>query len=193
MEKEIRSIIKESIAVKEKLCQDDLIAAIEKLAQSVMACLKNGGKVILFGNGGSAADAQHIAAELVGRFTQERKALPALALNCNSSNLTAISNDYEFAQVFTRQIEALGKSGDLAIGISTSGSSANVVAGISRARELGMKTAALIGAKGANLATMTDIVIFVPSFNTARIQEAHITIGHIICELVEKSFLEKKQ
>ncbi len=189
MEKEVRAILNESIAVKEKLREDDLITSIVKLVELVVACLKNGGKVILFGNGGSAADSQHIAAELVGRFTQERKALAAIALNCNSSNLTAISNDYDFKQVFARQIEGLGRNLDLAIGISTSGSSPNVLAGISCAKEIGMRTACLTGEKGEKLARTVDVSVCVPSKNTARIQEAHITIGHIICELTEKAFL----
>ena len=189
MKEKIKSILNESIAVKEKLCQDKLIASISKLTELVIACLKNGGKIILFGNGGSAADAQHIAAELMGRFTQERKALAAIALTCNSSNLTAISNDYDFKQVFVRQIEGLGKKRDLAIGISTSGTSANVLAGISCASEMGMKTAALTSKSGQKLAKMVDVAVSVPCKNTARIQEAHITIGHIICELAEKAFL----
>ncbi|MBL7091883.1 MAG: D-sedoheptulose 7-phosphate isomerase [Candidatus Omnitrophica bacterium] len=189
MEEEIRSILKESIAVKEKLCRDDLIASIEKLAEAAVTCLRKGGKVILFGNGGSAADSQHIAAELVGRFTRERKALAAIALSCNSSNLTSISNDYGFKEVFARQIEGLGRNADLAIGISTSGSSPNVLAGISCAKAMGMRTACLTGEGGGELAKKVDLSVCVPSKNTARIQEAHITIGHIICELTEKAFL----
>jgi len=189
MKKEIRAIINESIAVKEKLLEDALIAPIIGLTKAVISCLKKGGKIILFGNGGSAADAQHIAAELVGRFIKERKALAAIALSCNSSNLTSIGNDYDFKQVFARQIEGLGKSKDLAIGISTSGSSDNVLAGIFRAKTMAMKTAALTGGAGNKLAGIVDISVCVPSKNTARIQEAHITIGHIICELTEKAFL----
>lgn len=189
MKKQIVSILNENIGVKEKLCQDDLVTSISKLVELVVTCLKNGGKVILFGNGGSAAEAQHIAAELVGRFTQERKALACVALSCNTSNLTAIGNDYGFEQIFARQIEGLGNNKDLAIGISTSGRSPNVLAGISCAKGMGMKTAALSGEKDTKLATMVDVAICVPSKNTARIQEAHLTIGHIICELAEKAFL----
>ncbi|MBL7084736.1 MAG: D-sedoheptulose 7-phosphate isomerase [Candidatus Omnitrophica bacterium] len=188
MKEKIKAIINESIAVKEKI-RADLVPSIIKLVNMVIACLKEGGKVILFGNGGSAADAQHITAELVGRFTQERKALAAIALSCNSSNLTSISNDYDFKQVFARQIEALGQKKDLAIGISTSGTSANVIAGILKAKKMGMKTAALTAEKGKELAYLVDLPIPIPSKNTARIQEAHITIGHIICELTEKAFL----
>ncbi len=189
MKERIKGILKEGIAVKERLSQDDLVASIEKLVELAVSSLKSGGKVILFGNGGSAADAQHIAAELVGRFTEERKALAAIALSCNSSNLTSISNDYGFEQIFTRQIEALGKPQDLAIGISTSGTSPNVLAGISCAKKMGMKTACLSGKKSDKLAKMAELAVCVPSSETARIQEAHITIGHIICELTEKAFL----
>jgi D-sedoheptulose 7-phosphate isomerase len=192
MKEEIRAIINESIAVKEKLLEDALIIPIVELAKSVISCLKKGGKIILLGNGGSAADAQHIAAELIGRFIKERRALAAIALSCNSSNLTSISNDYNFKQVFARQIEGLGKSKDLAIGISTSGNSPNVTAGISCAKALGMRTAALTGKAGNKLAGIVDISVCVPSKDTARIQEAHITIGHIICELTEKAFLDQK-
>jgi D-sedoheptulose 7-phosphate isomerase len=188
MKKRIIDSIKESVAVKEELCRDDLVSAIANLVELAVACLKKGGKIILFGNGGSAADAQHIAAELIGRFTKERKSLAAIALGCNSSNLTCISNDYDFKQVFARQIEGLGQKSDLAIGISTSGTSPNVLAGISRAKKMGMKTAMLTGERNQKLAKTVDVSISVPSKNTARIQEAHITIGHIICELVEKSF-----
>lgn len=189
MEEKVRAILNESIAVKQKL-QQDKIGAIIKLAELVVACLKNGGKIILFGNGGSAADSQHIAAELVGRFTRERKSLSAIALSCNSSIITSISNDYDFKQVFARQIEGLGQVRDLAIGISTSGHSPNILAGISKAKDMGMKTAALTGKEGEQLASLVDVSICVPSKNTARIQEAHITIGHIICELAEESFLD---
>ncbi len=188
-EEEIRSIIKQSIAVKEGLCRDDLLASIAKLTGLVIACLKRGGKIILFGNGGSAADSQHIAAELIGRFTRERRALAAIALSCNNSNLTSIANDYDFKQVFARQIEGLGRREDLAIGISTSGASPNVLAGVSYAKKIGMKTACLSGQKSKQLSKKVDVSVCVPSKNTARIQEAHITIGHIICELAEQSFL----
>jgi len=187
MKDKIKSILSENIALKEKVCRDDLVASIAKLVELVVACLKNGGKVILFGNGGSAADAQHIAAELVGRFTQERKALPAVALNCNTSILTCIANDYGFEQIFARQLEGLAKDKDLIIGISTSGNSPNVIAAISKAKEMGLKSAALTGEAGLKLTEMADLAICVPSKNTARIQEAHITIGHIICELTEKA------
>lgn len=189
MKEQIKAIFEESKSLQEKLMGDDIVEAIAKLAQSIKACIGEGGKVILFGNGGSAADAQHIAAELVGRFTKERKPLAALALNCNTSNLTCIGNDYGFEQVFARQIEALGNKKDIAIGISTSGTSQNVLTAISKAKELGMKTAALTSERSDKLAKNVDVAVSVPSKNTARIQEAHITIGHIICQLVEKDLL----
>ncbi|MCQ9208263.1 MAG: D-sedoheptulose 7-phosphate isomerase [Omnitrophica bacterium] len=190
MKDKIKSILSESIALKEKVCRDDSVASIAKLAELVISCFKNGGKLILFGNGGSASDAQHIAAEFVGRFIQERKALPAIALTCNTSILTCLGNDYGFEQIFSRQIEALGKGKDLVIAISTSGKSPNVVAAISKAKKMGLKTAALTAEAGAKLAQMTDVAVCVPSKNTARIQEAHITIGHIICELTERAFFK---
>ena len=189
MEEKIRDILTESITVKNDLCRDG-VGTIAKLVALAINCLRANGKIILFGNGGSAADSQHIAAELVGRFTKERKALAALALNCNSSNLTSIGNDYGFEQIFARQIEGLGANKDLAIGISTSGTSPNVLAGISQAKKMGMKTVALTGEMGGELKKLVDICICVPSKNTARIQEAHLTIGHIICELTEEAIFK---
>jgi D-sedoheptulose 7-phosphate isomerase len=191
MRKKIEAILKESIAVKELLYRR-AIPSIIKLTELVTACLKKGGKVILFGNGGSAADAQHIAAELVGRFTCQRKALAAMALSCNSSILTCIANDYSFEQIFSRQIDALGADKDVAIGISTSGNSPNILAGIESAKRIGMKTACLTAEAGRKLAQLVDAPVSVPSKNTARIQEAHIAIGHIICELVEKALFGQK-
>jgi len=150
--------------------------------------IKKGGKVILFGNGGSASDSQHIAAELVGRFRKERSALAAIALTTNTSILTSLANDYSYEIVFSRQIEALGQKNDIAIGISTSGKAKNVAAGIKQAKKMGIKTIALTGGDGGELAKLADISLIVPSLVTARIQEAHITLGHIICELVEQEF-----
>jgi len=151
----------------------------------MLKTIKSGHKILLFGNGGSAADSMHIAAELVGRFRKERKALPAIALTDNISTLTALGNDYNFEYIFERQVEAFGKKDDLAIGISTSGSSKNVVRGILKASSMGLKTAGLTGNKKGGLFKVTDMCIRVPSDNTPRIQEAHITIGHIVCELIE--------
>jgi D-sedoheptulose 7-phosphate isomerase len=187
MQKKIAELLKESIDVKNKLLESSL-KDIEKLASAMLETLKSGHKILLFGNGGSATDSMHIAAELVGRFKKERKALPAIALTANVSTLTALGNDYNFEYIFERQVEAFGNKGDMAIGISTSGSSSNVVAGILKASKIGLKTAALTGNKIGELYKIADICIRVPSNNTPRIQEAHIAIGHIVCELIEDAF-----
>jgi D-sedoheptulose 7-phosphate isomerase len=189
MKEKIKDALKENISVKQGLLQDKHLCVIEKIIQLTISCLKDGGKIILFGNGGSAADAQHIAAEFVGRFKKERKALAAIALNTNSSNLTCLANDYGFEQVYSRQIEALALSRDLVIGISTSGNSPNIIAGISQAKKMGIKTCALTSEKGKKLAQTVDLALCVPAQDTARIQEAHITVGHIICELTELALL----
>ncbi len=184
MKEKIASIIKESIKVKQdlaKCCVDSIFDATEL----IISAFKNKGKVILFGNGGSAADSQHIAAELMGRFKLERPALPAVALTTNASNLTAISNDYGFNEVFVRQIEGLGEEGDIAIGISTSGNSPNVILAVNKAKQMKIKTIGLTGGNGGELSKIVDVAIVAPSIDTPRIQEAHITIGHIICELIE--------
>jgi D-sedoheptulose 7-phosphate isomerase len=156
-------------------------------AEILIACLREGHKVLIFGNGGSAADAQHFAAELAGRYRSERRALPAMALTTDTSMLTAISNDYGFTQVFARQVEALALPGDVVIGISTSGRSANVIAGLQTAHALGARTIALLGANITGLAGVADQVISVPSMDTPRIQESHAVIIHVLCDLVEKN------
>jgi D-sedoheptulose 7-phosphate isomerase len=158
---------------------------IAQASQAMVVALTRGGKVLLFGNGGSAADAQHIAAEFVGRFALEREPLSAIALTTDTSALTAIGNDYGFDQVFARQVGALGRAGDVVVAISTSGRSANVLSGVKAARERGLITIGLTGGDGGMLGRMVDIPIIVPSPSTARVQECHITIGHILCELVE--------
>ena len=176
----------ESIQVKRRLlteCSEAILKAGELLVESLLS----GGKVLLFGNGGSAADAQHIAAEFVGRFQQERRALPAVALTTNTSALTALGNDYGFEHIFARQIEALANSGDVVIAISTSGTSPNVLAAVMAARQKGCKVIGLTGANGKRLAALCDAPVLVPSDRTARIQEAHITIGHVWCEMVDSS------
>ena len=185
MRDKIKDILLQSIQVKEELMRTAIEQIIE-ITNILIDCLKKGGKVILFGNGGSAADSQHIAAELVGRFVKDRASLPAIALTTNTSILTSLSNDYSFEVVFAKQIEALGKEGDVAIGISTSGKAKNVNAAIRQAKKMGIKTAVLTGANGGELAKSADVSIMVPSNVTARIQEAHITIGHIICQLIEE-------
>ena len=184
MRDRIKDIFLESIHIKEELLRNNISQIIE-IAKLVIDALKKGGKVIIFGNGGSASDSQHIAAELVGRFKKDRAALPAIALTVNTSILTAIANDYGFEAVFSRQVEALGAKNDVAIGISTSGKAKNVIAAIRQATKMGLKTAILTGGDGGELAKQADVSLIVPSSVTARIQEAHITVGHIICELVE--------
>ncbi len=167
------------------------IDVIVEIAGKFIETLRSGNKILLFGNGGSAADAQHLAAEFVGRFRLERKGLPAIALTTNTSSLTSIGNDYGFQDVFKRQIEALGKPGDLAVGISTSGNAANVIEGIEEAKRIGMVTVGFTGSHGGSLKKLfdeeksVDLVFIAPGQETPHIQEMHIMAGHIICELVE--------
>jgi len=163
--------------------------AIVEAASLIAACLQAGGKILFCGNGGSAADSQHLAAEFVGRFIKDRIALPAIALTADTSILTAVGNDYGFEHVFSRQIQALGRPGDVAVGISTSGQSPNILAAMREARRRGLKTIGLAGKDGGVLANCVDVSIVVTSTNTARIQECHITIGHLICELAEMDVL----
>ena len=168
------------------------VRKIKEIAQLVIDCYRNNGKVILFGNGGSAADAQHIAAELVGKYKLKRKSLPAIALTTNTSILTSIGNDYGFDVIFEKQIEGLVKEGDIVIGISTSGNSENVLRGILKAKKLGAKTIAFTGKSGGKLKNKVDILLNIPSDNTPRIQEAHVTVAHIICGLVENKIFAKR-
>ncbi len=190
MRDRIVDIINDSIRIKEQILHHN-IDNILKAVKLITATFKNGGKVFLFGNGGSAADAQHIAAEFIGRFQIERAALPAIALNTNTSVLTALSNDYGYETVFSRQLEALASDKDVAIGISTSGKAKSVLSGLKKAKEMKLKTICLSGALGGESVKTADISILVPSSITARIQEAHITIGHIICELVENGMFKQ--
>jgi len=166
--------------------------SVEVAAKLCLDCLKNGNKILLFGNGGSAADAQHIAAELVGRYKTERKGLAAIALTTDTSALTAISNDFGYDCVFDRQVESLANSGDVAIGISTGGSSANVASALKLAKDLDCKTIGFSGRGGGEMNELCDINIVVPSQDTARIQEMHIVIGHTICHLIDLAFSEAK-
>jgi D-sedoheptulose 7-phosphate isomerase len=180
------SSIEESIAVKQRLLNDsELVSTVAMVSELILRATEQGSKLLVFGNGGSAADAQHIVAEFVGRFAFDRPALPAMALSVNTSCLTAIGNDYGFNLVFSRQIEALGRQGDVAIGISTSGNSPNVLSGVSVARKMGIHTVGLTCQTGGKLRSTADYCICVPSDETPRIQECHILIGHIIAELVE--------
>ncbi len=184
------AIFRESAGLKLAFLKDHLELVVEAAA-AIVATFRAGGKVLLFGNGGSAADAQHIAAELVNRFLLDRPALPAIALTTDSSILTSISNDRDYAEVFARQVEALGRSGDVAIGISTSGRSASVVRGIEAASSARMCTMAFTGGDGGKLAGLVDYAFVVPSRSTARIQEVHATLGHALCELVETELFGK--
>ena len=165
---------------------DTLSGDILEAANRIKACLQKGGKLILMGNGGSAGDSQHIAAELIGRFKKERKAIPAIALTVDTSSLTALGNDYGFETIFERQLEALAQKNDAVIGISTSGNSENVVRALKKANALGAETIGLVGNDGGKIKEVANLSIVIPSNDTARIQEVHITIGHIICELIEE-------
>ncbi len=165
---------------------DSKLTEIEEAGELICQTLSGGHKVLLCGNGGSAADAQHIAAELVGRYEQQRRAFPAIALTTDTSALTALSNDYGYEEVFARQVQALATPGDLLIAISTSGKSANVLRAAEKARELGCKTIALTGADGEPLTSICDLAVSVPAQRTSRVQEAHITIGHLWCEMVDE-------
>jgi len=188
----VRLSIESSIAAKQELLRSpEALSNIAKVSDILIQAIRRGNKPILFGNGGSAADAQHIAAEFVGRFAFDRAPLPALALSANTSCVTAIGNDYGFEVAFSRQIQALGCAGDVAIGISTSGNSANVLQALLVAKQLGLTTVALTGAKGGKLKGATDYCICVPSNETPRIQECHILIGHIISELVEETIFRE--
>lgn len=189
MRDKIKDALLESIQIKEELLHNNIGQIIE-IANLLIDCLKKGGKVILFGNGGSASDSQHIAAELVGRFKKERRALAAIALTANAPVLTSLANDYGYEVVFSRQIEALAQKNDVAVGISTSGKAKNVIAAIKQAKKIGLKTVALTGTSGTELAKLADIALIVPSAATARIQEAHITIGHVICEMIEENICQ---
>ncbi len=164
---------------------EQLPLKIKQACQMAVECIKNGGKVLLCGNGGSAADAQHIATEFTGRYKTERRGLPAIALTTDTSALTAIGNDYGFDRVFSRQVEALANENDLLIGISTSGNSENILRAFSMAKQIGCKTLGLSGRDGGKMNDMCDLNIIVPSDNTPRIQEMHILIGHIICQAID--------
>lgn len=182
----IKNRIKESILAKEALVESQL-DNIEKAANAIIDSIRSGGKLIAFGNGGSFADSQHIVGELVGRFKKERRALSAIALGTNTPLLTAIANDYGYDAIFSRELTALGKKGDVALGISTSGNSKNVIEAMKKAKSMGIKTIALLGSDGGMLKKDADIAIIVPSKDTPRVQESHIMIGHILCELIEEA------
>ena len=191
----VRSLVKDrirrSIQVKEALLADAAFQeAVATVAMKIVDSLRAGGKLFLFGNGGSATDAEHLAAEFTGRYLKERRALPAMALNVNLSAITAIGNDYGFDAIFARQMEALGKAGDVAIGITTSGNSRNVIRALEVAKSLEIFTVALTGASGGKVKNIAECTIRIPSQETPRIQECHILTGHILCELVENTLFE---
>jgi phosphoheptose isomerase len=183
----LHAALDEAIALHQRVKDGDAQPVLDAAA-TIVDALRSGGKLLVFGNGGSAADAQHVAAELVGRFTRERAALAAMALTTDTSVLTSIANDYAYDRVFARQVEALGRGGDVAFGISTSGDSPNVVAALETARALHMHTIALTGRDGGPVGRAAAIHVNVPGNNTARVQEVHRTLLHVICDLVERSF-----
>jgi D-sedoheptulose 7-phosphate isomerase len=188
----ITSSIQDSIKVKQSLLEDKvLLTQIADVIQEFVKALTNGHKLLLFGNGGSAADAQHIAAEFVGRFQMERTPLPALALTVNTSALTGIGNDYDYVNVFSRQVEALGQAGDVAVGITTSGKSPNVIKGLAAAKAKGLVTVGLTGKYGTMLQEVSQYCLCVPSDQTPRIQESHILIGHIVSQITELEMFAK--
>ena len=193
VEPRVIKLMEASIATKQDLLHSSaLVSVVAKVSEVLIRALQQGNKALLFGNGGSAADAQHIAAEFVGRFAFERPALPALALSVNTSCVTAIGNDYGFDQVFSRQIEAIGRPGDVAVGITTSGNSPNVLRAVTAARKVGLHTVGLTGRGGGKLKECVDHCICVPSDETPRIQECHTLVGHIISELVEHELFHEQ-
>ena len=182
----VRQRIQESIEVKQRILDDpEIIARIEEATKMILSSLRQGGKVLLCGNGGSSTDALHLAGEFVGKFQRERHSMPAIALNSDVASLTAVANDYGYDFVFSRAVEGLMRPEDVLIGISTSGNSKNVLLAVRKAKEIGGKSISLLGCSGGSIKNETDLAIVVPNDCTARIQEAHIMIGHIICEIVE--------
>jgi len=189
----LESIVKASIAVKQELLDDKaLLGRILEVSHEMEQIFRNGGKVLFCGNGGSAADAQHLAAEFSGRFYYDRPPLFSEALHVNTSYLTAVANDYSFEMVYARMVNAMGRKGDMLVGLSTSGNSTNIVKAIDAASQLGMKTVGFTGTHGGLMKDKVDWLINVPSTDTPRIQESHILLGHILCELVEGAVFPKK-
>ncbi|GAC1388976.1 MAG: D-sedoheptulose 7-phosphate isomerase [Ginsengibacter sp.] len=188
----IKNIIQASIDVKSLIVKDDvIISTVEHCVDLIVKAFKAGNKVLFCGNGGSAADAQHLAAEFSGRFYTDRDALPAEALHCNTSYITAVGNDYGYDVIYSRIIKGIGNKGDVLIGLSTSGNSINIIKAFEIAREKGLITIAFTGASGGKLKPLSDYLINVPSSDTPRIQESHITLGHIICQLVEEEYFKE--
>lgn len=190
----IKQRIEESIKTKKKLIEsEEILKAIQSIADEITDVLENNGKVLLCGNGGSASDALHITGELVGRFQRQRKAMAAVCLNADVATMTAVANDYGYERIFERSVEGLMSSSDILIGFSTSGNSENVYLAIKKAKEIGGRTVAFLGNNGGKIKNISDNSVIIPSDNTARIQESHILIGHIICELVEDAYADHKQ
>jgi len=188
----IKDRLKEHLDVIEKIYSNENIQkTIDSVVEVIVSCFKNGNKVYFCGNGGSAADAQHLAAEFSGKFYLDRPVLPSEALHCNSSYLTAVANDYTFDIIYARLIEGIGNPGDILVGLSTSGNSGNIVKAFEKCREKGIITIGFTGENGGKMRSLSDYLIDIPSSDTPRIQEAHITLGHIICELVEASIFKK--
>jgi len=185
----VSSMLAEAAALHERIRKGHLEPVVSA-AETIVASLKSGGKLLLFGNGGSAADAQHVAAELVGRFQHDRAALSAIALTTDTSVLTSLGNDDSYERVFVRQIEALGRAGDVALGISTSGLSPNVISGLETAKAHGLRTIGLTGRDGGHVGKVVEIHVNVPAESTARVQEVHRTLLHAICEIVENAFVD---
>ncbi len=189
MDSQIKNYIKGHTQALERLSSS--IETIKEIASLCVDCLKDKGKIIFLGNGGSAADAQHIAAELVGRFKRDRKPLSAMALSTNTSIITAIGNDFGFDDIFARQIEGLASRNDIVFGISTSGNSKNVIKAVNKAKSLGLKTIGLLGANGGELKDLVDISIIISNADTPHVQEMHILLGHIICDIIDKAFSDQ--
>ncbi len=191
MLEDIKKIVSASIAVKQKLLGDEnLLNTTSRVVEVIVNAFKDGKRVYFAGNGGSAADAQHLAAEFSGRFYMDRHALPAEALHCNTSYLTAVANDYSFDEIYARLIRSIAHPGDVLVGLSTSGNSKNIVRAFETAREKGVITVGFTGESGGKMKTLSDYLFTVPSSDTPRIQESHILLGHIVCELVEKFFFK---
>jgi D-sedoheptulose 7-phosphate isomerase len=191
MQNKIKDIINSSIAVKQSVLADaKLLATVEQIANEMVKCFKLGGRIYFCGNGGSAADAQHLAAEFSGRFYTDRKALPAEALHCNTSYLTAVANDYSYDVVYARLIDGIANEGDFVVGLSTSGNSGNIVKAFEVARTKNVKTVGFTGKDGGKMKSLSDYLINIPSTDTPRIQESHIMVGHIICQMVEELYFQ---
>ena len=190
MKEKILKEFSESIAVKERFVRENIDTIVE-VSKAIAGTFNDGGKLILFGNGGSAADASHIAAEFVNRFKRERPGLPAISLNTDMAVITSISNDYDYSEIFVRQLKSLAMDGDLVIGITTSGNSQNVLKAMDAARKKKLKTVVFTGTKGEKLASKSTYAFVVPSENTPRIQETHITLAHVLCLMVEEILFEE--